>query len=743
MKVRIHRGAKQIGGTCIEVEAQGKRIVLDIGQPLDCPDAKLAEMPDVKGFKTADPSLLGVVLSHPHLDHYGLASRLPPTTMFLMGEAAERILTAAAVFIPSAKPLANVTHLEDGKPLRFGPFTITPFLMDHSAYDSYAVLVEADGRRLFYTGDLRGHGRKGKLFDKLVTHPPQNVDVLLMEGTTLKRLGTEDGFPTEGDIENKLVDIFKVTKGMPLVWCSGQNIDRLVTVFRAAKRSGRQLIVDMYAAHVLDATQKASIPQAKWKELRVFLPQGEKRRIKDQEAYNVSDQYRPYRIFPEHLAEVTARSVMLFRPSMKRDVESAGCLDGACLVYSMWDGYLKKEERFLTWLKERGIPLHQCHTSGHASLPDLKRLRKAFQTAVVVPIHTEQPSLYEKNFGNVHVYEDGEWWEVEQQTKTTRTAMTTELDNAKLAQKLRDARSDIPNKIKLPGSIKFTIDGAMVRMHLKETCVQANMQDNSSSFEGWALALKRWLPEFTNIEMNWDFCSDAHDPHYQRFLFRAKQFSSLFPWFSISPAIKNELNKLRTAEPQEHYITAPKKIRPRGIEDADTLPGVLLNEHKLECLIKEQAKPLSDLFGITQMDRQYPVGVFDGAVKKGKEIFPRGHSAIDLWGTGKTNELFIFELKAAKNIPIGILSELFFYSFIVEGIQQGHFKLQKPNGLITSTKKVRAYILAPHWHPLIDNKLLQMANDAFKANGRPIRFGAVRIVPKDPRLYMLEMQACD
>lgn len=412
MKVRIHRGAKQIGGTCIEVEAQGKRIVLDIGQPLDCPDAQLAEMPDVKGFKAPDPSLLGVVLSHPHLDHYGLASRLPPNTMFLMGEAAERILTAAAVFIPSAKPLANVTHLEDGKPLRFGPFTITPFLMDHSAYDSYAVLVEADGRRLFYTGDLRGHGRKGKLFDKLVTHPPQNVDVLLMEGTTLKRLGTEDGFPTEGDIENKLVDIFKATKGMPLVWCSGQNIDRLVTVFRAAKRSGRQLIVDMYAAHVLDATQKASIPQAKWKELRVFLPQGEKRRIKNQEAYKVSDQYRPYRIFPEHLAEVTARSVMLFRPSMKRDVESAGCLDGACLVYSMWDGYLKKEERFLTWLKERGIPLHQCHTSGHASLPDLKRLRKAFESAVVVPIHTEQPSLYEKNFGNVHVYEDGEWWEV-------------------------------------------------------------------------------------------------------------------------------------------------------------------------------------------------------------------------------------------------------------------------------------------------------------------------------------------
>ena len=35
MKVRIHRGTREIGGTCIEVEAQGKRIALDVGLPLD------------------------------------------------------------------------------------------------------------------------------------------------------------------------------------------------------------------------------------------------------------------------------------------------------------------------------------------------------------------------------------------------------------------------------------------------------------------------------------------------------------------------------------------------------------------------------------------------------------------------------------------------------------------------------------------------------------------------------------
>ena len=34
-----------------------------------------------------------------------------------------------------------------------GPFTTVPFLVDHSAYDAYAIMVEADGTRLFYSGD--------------------------------------------------------------------------------------------------------------------------------------------------------------------------------------------------------------------------------------------------------------------------------------------------------------------------------------------------------------------------------------------------------------------------------------------------------------------------------------------------------------------------------------------------------------------------------------------------------------
>jgi ribonuclease J len=409
----IHRGTREIGGTCIEVESQGKRIVLDIGIPLDVADPDQFDLHPVNGFQQPEPSLLGVIISHPHQDHYGLAYRLPKETLFLIGKAAQNILAAAKLLSPAGTTLQNALHLEDRMPIVLGPFTITPFLVDHSAYDAYAVLIEAEGKRLFYTGDLRAHGRKGSLFEKLLRLPPANVDVLLMEGTTICR--ADQGFPTETQLEARLVELFRQTTGMPLICCSSQNIDRLVTVVRACIKSQRAFIIDMYTAHVLRATGNRRLPQAHWDCIKVFLPTSQKLRIITEEAFEVSQSYRAWRIYPRELATATSRSVMLFRASMIQDLEKAKCLAGARLIYSLWSGYLAQErnKQLVEWAQSRGIPLVHCHTSGHAAVQDLKRLRQAFPEAVVVPIHTDQPDQFSTVFGNVQLRQDGEWWCIE------------------------------------------------------------------------------------------------------------------------------------------------------------------------------------------------------------------------------------------------------------------------------------------------------------------------------------------
>lgn len=66
MRVCIHRGTREIGGTCVEVESSGQRILLDLGLPLNAIDVASTPLPAVAGLAKPDPSLLAIVLSHGH-----------------------------------------------------------------------------------------------------------------------------------------------------------------------------------------------------------------------------------------------------------------------------------------------------------------------------------------------------------------------------------------------------------------------------------------------------------------------------------------------------------------------------------------------------------------------------------------------------------------------------------------------------------------------------------------------------
>jgi ribonuclease J len=168
----------------------------------------------------------------------------------------------------------------------------------------------------------------------------------------------------------------------------------------------------MYTAEILRATGNPNVPQAEWSQVHVFLPFFQKLRIKRASAFDVSGSYAGNRIFEKNLAEAAPRSVMLFRPSMKLDLEKANALSGARLICSLWSGYIDRAVDLMEWAARHGIPVERCHTSGHASSKDLVELRAAFPDAVVVPIHTDQPDGFAERFPNVRRAADGNWIEV-------------------------------------------------------------------------------------------------------------------------------------------------------------------------------------------------------------------------------------------------------------------------------------------------------------------------------------------
>lgn len=412
MQARIHRGTKEVGGSCIELEASGERIVLDLGRPLWATRDEVVPLPPVPGLAAHDPALHAVVISHPHPDHYGLATGIHAP--LVMGEAAWRLLAEASFFTGAPTLRQPIAFLDDRKPLRIGPFTVTPYLNDHSAFDAYSLLIEADGRRLFYTGDFRGHGRKRGMFDRLLRDPPR-VDVLLMEGTNIRADADPDARgPSETDVEESLAALACRTRGIVLTAFSAQNIDRLVTTFRAAKRSGRELVVDLYAATIASATGLESIPQASWDGVRVFLPRSQKRRVIKADAFARTDAVRASRIYPEELRARAGELLMLVRANMVGELDAAACLEGAALAWSMWPGYLRDDSGLAlqSWAKERGIEISHHHSSGHAFIPDLRRLVDALTPERTVPIHSSCGDRYRELFPCVDRRHDGETWAV-------------------------------------------------------------------------------------------------------------------------------------------------------------------------------------------------------------------------------------------------------------------------------------------------------------------------------------------
>ena len=201
---------------------------------------------------------------------------------------------------------------------------------------------------------------------------------------------------------------------MVLACYAGQNIDRLVTVYRAAKRSGRLCVLDAYGAAVAAATGRDTIPQAGWPNVREFLPHAQRKRIIEREAYDELAPFREHRIYPEQLAERPEQVVLTMRTSMTSDLDRAQCLDGASAVWSMWRGYLDEGagQKFAAWCDHHDIPLTHLHASGHANAEDLVALARAVRAERVVPMHTPAPERYFGLFDHVEVQREGQWWSV-------------------------------------------------------------------------------------------------------------------------------------------------------------------------------------------------------------------------------------------------------------------------------------------------------------------------------------------
>jgi hypothetical protein len=270
-------------------------------------------------------------------------------------------------------------------------------------------------------------------------------------------------------------------------------------------------------------------------------------------------------------------------------------------------------------------------------------------------------------------------------------------------------RSNAKRNIKLPSRMDFSDTGDTVIMKLSAEAVSSNMQKDDGAFEGWALILKRW-GNYQNVSISWDKPDLINNGHYQRFLFRLKHFSQDFnSWFSIDKDCQQFLDDLKIKQAEKYLLNIPGK---RGNKVSPS-PEAILEDRFVNGDLRA---PLMNISNAVSVYRQLPVGVFGNKVSKNDAIFTGGKSAIDIWGFNKSNELLVFELKAARNEKVGIISELYFYVCVLQMVRKQIFKLEnvldenKHLLKIPTTKMINAYFLSPTLHPLIDKEIVELVN---------------------------------
>lgn len=445
MRLIIHRGTHQIGGTCVEVVSGKTRILLDFGMPLSADDGGEVDeriflgnsvgelirkkwLYAIEGlYKDSSPGIDAILISHSHKDHYGFLKYAHPDIPVYMSEGAEKLIKVLNIFLRSECRLdiSPVRHVQHKKAFDVGDLRITPYLVDHSAYDAmaYHILEKETGISVFYTGDFRASGWKRKLFDSFIARPPENVHALLMEGTMIAR---ESGrYPDESAVLDATVDILRNTdKKIVFACCSGQNIDRIVTFYKAARRTGALLVLDPYTACVLASikTEGNRIPQMDWDGMRVFIAnyygKGDVyvNRIRESCFKGLLRPLGRAKLKPRDFSGMKQKAFVLMRNSMTPAVEQIPGIEGSALIYSQWKGYYDKEKEngpLKGFIRKYGIKLIHVHTSGHATRDRLKQMADALKPAVTIPIHTEHPGKFSTILGReVACLKDGEPFEV-------------------------------------------------------------------------------------------------------------------------------------------------------------------------------------------------------------------------------------------------------------------------------------------------------------------------------------------
>lgn len=414
MKIKVHRGHDQIGGCITEISTDTSRIFIDFGQNLPgngeptTPEEDEAMVKEI--FAQNKKQYEAVFYTHGHEDHIGLFEYIPEDISQYMSEGTKGLLEIKYdVLYEGANLKVNEILEKECDSLEYsdalnrliyadnkckllnkiqgwqrtsprkvlesiciGDIKVTPFFNCHSIYDSHMFFIEADGKRIWHMGDYREHGYLGKGLIPTLKKYATDIDVLITEGTMLKR---EDKCIHERIVSYKMQNVMRAFKYV-FVLASATDIERLAAIKRAS----------------IDAAKPLYISSLFMKKTMVYFTERESKLSKG--LFSFEPLFYNDRMLKK--LKQTGMTMVVGTSQMKR---VKGLLDKlpqeeTLLIYSSWDGYYKDPEQVKVNPKYKEFRdmfynVVDIHTSGHADRQTIEKVIKTVKPKEVVCIHKE------------------------------------------------------------------------------------------------------------------------------------------------------------------------------------------------------------------------------------------------------------------------------------------------------------------------------------------------------------------
>jgi ribonuclease J len=296
-------------------------------------------------------------------------------------------------------------------------FNLRCFPVDHSIPGACAWGIETSSGWVIYSGDLRLHGKRGKLTEAFMHEAAKlHPSALILEGTNVDKGKNV----SEQEVYENAFKVINGARGLVIADFPARDVDRLLTFLRIARDTRRKLAILPKDAYLLKTMGllEPEMPDIAEESAIVLYQETTANRSPAQWLKKTYEEYSRKVVLAKDVSSNQSDFILCFSFWDLNELPSIQPGAGSLYVFSSSEPHNEEQEmdfrRLHHWLERFqlrafGLPVERngeweipeeekgLHASGHACGPDLLRVASEIQPEMLIPVHSEKPEFYVDN----------------------------------------------------------------------------------------------------------------------------------------------------------------------------------------------------------------------------------------------------------------------------------------------------------------------------------------------------------